>query len=698
MFKKPKHWLYTTLIATFIFLLPTLFNDWVNWDDPIYVIDNYLIRDFSFEGIKKMFTTNHVLGAYVPIVLVSWSLDYAFSGLSPMTFHITNLLFHLLNVGLVFYLTKQISTRVEVAFITALLFGIHPMHVETVAWITARKDLLYSLFLIGGLIAYTKYIKGRASEAKKYYVICFVLFVLSLLSKGTAVVFPLILFVFDFLKKRNNLRKMFLEKLPFFALSFWFTSMAIRAQDMSGALESRIHPSVLEALATGFYGYFSYLVKVIWPFNLSVYQPYPMAIGESYPWYYYASAIPVLMIFGLMMLKLKQWKKFGFGMAFFFLSLIPVIQVLPFGASVTADRFAYLPYFGLFYILGVGFIKLLDKLKQFRKHIIIVGVIYLFVLGGVTFSYATTWKDSETLWTNVIKHYPKNYNAYLNRSAHRIDLKQYDGAFQDCEKGIVLNPKNSTLFHNRAIVQNKYGRKKEAIIDYTRAIKLDKNYASAYLNRGLVHEGLGESQKALLDINKFLKIKPREQLGFYNRGLLFKKMGKYANAVSDFSKAIMLDPNFYQSYMNRAIAFTELGKKELAISDFNSVIKLKPYFATAYTKKGDLFLDLNSFDYALESYNKAILLDRNQVDVFINRGFIRLNMKHYELALEDFNQALVNAPQNHLVYFNRSLVYQMMKDYNKSLKDLDECIQLNPRFNPAYKEKKKVIALINTNN
>lgn len=141
MLKKTEHWLLIALIITVLSLIKTVFNDWINWDDPVYIIDNPLIKDISFAGIKKMFVTEEVIGAYVPLVLLSWALDYAYGGLNPTVFHTTNLMLHLINVGLVFYLVKALVKRNEIAFITALLFGIHPMHVEAVAWITARKDL-----------------------------------------------------------------------------------------------------------------------------------------------------------------------------------------------------------------------------------------------------------------------------------------------------------------------------------------------------------------------------------------------------------------------------------------------------------------------------------------------------------------------------------------------------------------------------
>ena len=170
MLKKTEHWLLIALVITVLSLIKTVFHDWVNWDDPVYISENPLIKDISLEGIKNMFATDQVLGAYIPLVLLSWALDYAYGGLDPMVFHTTNLMLHLFNVGLVFYLVKSLAKRNEIAFITALLFGMHPMHVEAVAWITARKDLLYTLFFLCGLMAYQRYLK-KDNTVKYFFIL-----------------------------------------------------------------------------------------------------------------------------------------------------------------------------------------------------------------------------------------------------------------------------------------------------------------------------------------------------------------------------------------------------------------------------------------------------------------------------------------------------------------------------------------------
>ncbi|NQY07882.1 MAG: hypothetical protein HRT68_17220, partial [Flavobacteriaceae bacterium] len=215
------------LIITSIVLFPTLQNDWVNWDDGEYVKDNLLIKELSFKSIQTAFETDHILGAYIPMVLVSWMIDYAIWGTNAYGYHLSNLLIHLSIIVLVFYLVNKMTNKTRMAFIVAILFAVHPMRVEAVAWITARKDLLYTFFFMLGLITYHKYNFSQFVKQKIiFFLLCLIFFSCSLFSKGTAVIFPFILILFDYLWKRNNYKRIVLEKVPFLIIAVFFTILA----------------------------------------------------------------------------------------------------------------------------------------------------------------------------------------------------------------------------------------------------------------------------------------------------------------------------------------------------------------------------------------------------------------------------------------------------------------------------------------
>jgi tetratricopeptide (TPR) repeat protein len=679
-----------------MFLSQNLFNDFLNWDDTVYILNNDLIKDFSFRGIKNIFTTSEVVSTYVPLTLISWAIDYTIDGLNPAVFHFFNLLLHLFVVSLVFYLTKILSKNVIVAFITALLFGAHPMHVEVVGWISARKDLLYTLFFIGSLITYYFYSNKATKYPKYYYYIgCLLCFILSLLSKGTAVILPLVLFLIDYLKIRKLNLKLIVEKVPFLLLSVVFVVFSIRMQAKGGAIEARGFTTLLDSLSVGFYGYLTYLIKAIIPFNLSAYHPYVNKLGDSNPWFYYTSAIPVLTLFVWLMTKLKKNRILVFGFGFFFITLIPVIQVLPFGTAVTADRYTYLPYFGLFYIASTSIVRLYKYSNMFKTIVPVCFSIFIIILGLISFQYSKTFKNGETLWSNVIEHYPNNFLAYMNRSEYRISQKQYEMAIQDSDIAIKINPESPGLYYNRSFAYSLLNNKMKSLENLNLAIEKDKSYMVAYLNRGLLYGEYNLEDKAINDFNKVIQLTPNKYYGYFNRATCYYKKGEFAKALLDLDNIIKLNQFLDETYYLKGKVYLLMKDIDNAFKYFSKTIEVNVSFARAYTQRGHLWLGKNNFKYAIMDYEKAILLDKKQVNAFINLGIIFMNRKEYKKAAYNFDYAIYIDPNNFLIHYNKGLLFQTIKEYTKAVNAFDKAIKLNPSFILAKEAKIKNFSLIN---
>ncbi|MDY8135849.1 tetratricopeptide repeat protein [Aquimarina sp. 2201CG5-10] len=692
---KPYNFLVLVLAITFLVLLPTLRNDWTNLDDPAYILDNPIIQDLSWNGIQKMFTTLQVNGSYNPIVLISWAIDYSFVGLAPSLYHTTNLLLHLIVVALVFFLALRLSKNNWVAFGTALLFGIHPMHVESVAWVTSRKELLYTLFYIGGLIAYHFYLEKNTRYSKLYYlVLSFILFLLSLFSKGSAITFPLILWAFDYLSKRKDITRLLIEKIPFILLSVVFTYLSIKAQDEGNALLYREFYSVFDSLSVGFFGYLTYLIKVLIPYNLSGLHPYPTPSGTPVPWYFSVAAIPVLAIAIYCFYKIKTTRNLVFGFGFFFITLIPVIQVLSFAVSVTADRFTYLPYFGLFYLLSLGVFGLINHKPKLKTTVKIVSFVFIITFGVTTFSYAQTWKNSETVWSRVIKYYPEYFISYINRSEYRINNGQLDKALQDCNKAIRLKKDYFLAYYNRGYIYQKKGDITKAIQDYTLSIAYNDQSFQAYQNRGILYAQLNQLDKALNDFDVSIAIKPKDPYAYLNRAFLFEKKGKYTEAISDATQVISINNKINRAYLLRGSSYQVLGQTNNALQDYTSAIKLNPKMVKAYTQRGSIYFNQKKIPEATDDFQKAIQVDRHNVDGHINLGVILMNQSLYDKALFHFNQAHRYDSTNYLVYFNRGIVYKLMENYTDALKDIDKCLELQPGNKIANDQRVQILKLI----
>ncbi|MBK5286350.1 MAG: glycosyltransferase family 39 protein, partial [Bacteroidia bacterium] len=334
---EPAHWkyqsiLFVILLLTFIAYLPALQNGFV-WDDEPYITKNPLIYSFN---LKEIFS-QYVLGNYHPFTMLTLATEYHFFGLNATGYHSVNLLIHLLNVILVFYSVFFLSDKSGVALAAALLFGIHPLHVESVAWAAELKDLLYTFFFLASFICYLKYIKGFK---KKYYVFALVLFSISLLSKAMAASLPVVLVLTDYFKGRKINIKSLLEKAPFFLLALIFGVVAIFAQKSSDAIQDMAVFSFPQKLTFACYGFITYLYKLLSAQNLCVLYPYPIKNGADIPLQYYAYVILFLGLASAVFYSLLYSKKVIYGIGFFTATVFLVLQLLPVGGAIMADRYS----------------------------------------------------------------------------------------------------------------------------------------------------------------------------------------------------------------------------------------------------------------------------------------------------------------------------------------------------------------------
>ena len=593
------------LLLTGICLAPALFNGWVNWDDYGYVLRNPLVQHLSLKQVGVIFSTPEVVGAYYPFTVLSFAIDYALAGEHPFLFHFTSYWLHLLNTALVFLFLRKLSGFTLAAAIAALLFGIHPMHLESVAWISARKDVLYGCFYLLGLIVYLD-LQQENKSAWRFYIVCLFLFICALLSKPMAVTFPIMLLLIDYLKQRQDWGKAMLEKIPFFLLSIMTGIWGITTQQTSSATLALDAYPFYQTIFLGSQNLLIYLVKAIVPYHLSPFHPYTFTNIQSLPWYFYASVLPLLLGAWALWLWGRHNRHVLFGLGMFLVSIALGLQIIPVGKSIIAERFTYLAYIGLFYLFGYGFeyVSRHDK-KVFVKHRWIPQttlIAYVIILMGITFNRIPVWKNGETLWSDVIEKYPEHYFAYSNRGDywyhqkdlyraekdlnHSIELypnyaeayyyrgkvheklKHPDKAFADFNKAIQLDSTHDRSYLSRGLLNMSIHKNPTAAIkDMDRAISLNHQYALAYLNRGVLHESLKHFDKALVDYEKAVSIQPRNALYLRYLGWIKYLRGDYPAAITGLGKSIQLDPDDAEAWFLRSQAFLANGDHQAAKQD-----------------------------------------------------------------------------------------------------------------------------------
>ncbi len=668
------------VILTAVVFFNSLGNSFLrSWDDSVYVTDNTLITNISAENILRIFSSFHASGNYHPLTLFSYALDYAFTQLDTRGYHITNLLLHCLNVILVYRFVKLLTGRFETAAITAAFFGIHPMHVESVSWISERKDVLYTFFLLGSLISYLLYrrrsVGQRVRDHRVYYALALLLFLLSLLSKSAAAPLPLLLLLVDFYDQ-GAVRSL-KDKLPFFALSMIFGVVAILSQKAVGATSAPgLTGSPVERFYFASYGIIFYIVKAFVPLNLSAFYPYPAKISGWFPWEFYAAPGLVLVI--AILLKRFRDRDILFGSLFFFLNIALVLQILPIGSAVVAERYTYLSYAGVFFIAGQLFCRLPKNPAILARSVAAVICAVVIAFSALTYSRNRVWKDGITLFSDVITKHPGAALAYLDRGISLGEVNRDAEALDDFSTAIKTSPELAAGYYNRGNTYQKLKKYGDALADYTKAVELQPDYAHAYNNRGVVRAFLRDYRNAIDDYSRAIEIRPDYAHAFNNRGIAFTNLRNFRSAVDDYTKAIELEGDYADAYFNRGVALIALQEGQAAKRDFSRVLMLRPRSAAVYTQMGNASFALRDFQDALKDYGFAISLDPKSAEAYYDRGVTEWTMKDPPSAIREFSRAIEIFPRYAAAYYGRFMALLSVKKFEEARNDLMRFYDISP--------------------
>jgi tetratricopeptide (TPR) repeat protein len=635
-----------TALITFAVYLPALRNGFVNWDDPILIYDNVHIRSIDLNFLKWAFT-NTVIASWYPLTVFSFALDYAVWGLDPWGFHLTNNVLHTLNTALVFILCVQLvktgrpgqgmRKTVITATVTALLFGLHPLHVESVAWVTERKDVLYSLFFLLSIIVYLRYVSSSGLGRRLLYASSLCLFAMSLMSKPMAVTLPVVLLVLDYYPlRRLSFKWAVVEKIPFFFFSLLLSVMTVFAHHS----ESFEEQTVLGRLFLPAKNYIFYLYKMVLPTGLVPYYPYPEKASPLTMEYVLATvlfaAITLLCVW-----TFKRQRVFSTAWLYYLVTLLPVIGLVGFSDFVAADRYTYLPSLGPFMLAGLGAAYLMGTGGRRRMvATACVATVILATLAAMTIRQTGVWKNSITFWSHEISVYPDRLPlAYTGRGTALHNLGDFRRAIENFDTAIALSPEYAQAYANRGASLQKLGDFKRAIEDFDTAIALRPGHAQAYADRGAALQELGDFRQAIEDFDTAIALRSADASFYYNRGLIYTKSRKIPRAIEDFTRAIEIDPGLKKTYYDRAIAYSILGRHTQAIKDLTVAIGIDPGYAYAYHNRGIAYAKTGKYRLAIEDLSRAISIDPGDADSYRNRGLAYLRLGNEEQAAKDYRTA-----------------------------------------------------------
>jgi len=622
-------------LVTVLCYFTALRNGFVEWDDNAYILENIHIRSLGLTFFKWAFFDFYCANWH-PLTWISHALDYAVWGLNPFGHHLMNIALHAVNTFIVVILVVKLlliwkenliknggSTSLDergvliIAGVTGLLFGLHPLHVESVAWVAERKDLLCALFFLLSISAYINQARKESPKAfsagffNKQYLLSLGYFVLALLSKPMTVSLPFILMILDWhplqkIRSLKTFRESFIGKIPFLALSLFSSTVTIFAQKSAGAIKDT--PLLTRLLVAG-KAIVAYLVKMIIPRHLVPYYPYPTGVSILAPEYF----IPVAMIAGITVACILAAGKQRLWLAawgYYIVTLIPVAGIVKVGDQAMADRYTYLPSLAPFLLMGLAAAWGERTVGQRGSMVrIFSGTMAVFAL--VSMLYLTqkqigVWENGYTLWSYVIEKEPgKVVLAYINLAVVYGKKGLWNEAKESLDKALALDPDNFTALKNRGMTYEKMGQFNNAIDDYTQAIASDSSSYEVYLKRGIVYKKTGQFDKAIEDYDQAISLNQNYDDAYFNRGVAQEKLGRFNKAIDDYSKAIALNPSNYESYNNLAILYFKAGSSNRAIDYLTSAVLLTPDNPRAYLNRGIIYWKTGNKDLAVADLRKA---------------------------------------------------------------------------------------------
>lgn len=538
--------------------------DFINYDDSAYITGNiHIQKGITLEAVRWAFTTGYQSNWH-PLTWISYMLDFQLFGLNPHATHIINLLFHITNTLLLFFVFNRMTKTLWRSAFVAALFALHPLHVESVAWAAERKDVLSTLFWMLTMISYYRYVQN---QGPKHYMPVIIFFTLGLMAKPMLVTLPLILLLLDYWplqrigfesvswhnQKRFPALFLILEKIPLFILAALSSAVTYIVQKKGGSINMLAGLTLGTRLSNAFVSYITYIQKMVWPEGLAVFYPYSKSIPAWEP----AGAVLIISAITIAVLYFSsRFKYLAIGWFWYLISLAPVIGIIQAGKQARADRYTYVPLIGLFIMAAWGIPRLLERWRLQGKALFAPAALALACLSVVTWKQAGYWQNSIKLFGHTLTVTDNNYLAYTLRG-----------------NGY------KTIGDNRRAIQ-----------DYNTAIGIKQDDFLAYYNRAFAYSNLGDYTQAVRDFKKALEINP--EIGgvfyYYSRGNAYAVIGNFNQASKDFSNVIGKAPGYSDAYFQRAIVYGRLGNPKKTYADMKRAASLGNKTAQAFLIKRGL--------------------------------------------------------------------------------------------------------------
>jgi len=639
-------WLAPVLIALLAgtAFLPALQNGFVNWDDEATLVQNPNYRGLGWTELRWMFSTFY-MGHYQPLSWMTFSLDYLLWGMDPFGYHLTNLVLHGANAVLFYFLslgllslalpsavtTSNLALAAAATF-AALVFGVHPLRVESVAWATQRRDVLSGFFLLWTVFFYLKATTGLKGGPVRgrWLIAALSVYSLSLLSKAAGIILPIALLVLDVYPLRRlgygpgksfgrEARRLLWEKSPFFLLAIVFGVVALFAQQEAGALKSLERYGVTARIAQALFGVAFYLWKTFFPLELSPLYELPTHL-DLWDWPFVLSGLVVVAVSAGLYLARHQWPAGLASWVCYVVILAPVLGTAQSGPQIVADRYSYLSCLGWSILAGAAFFLSLQVCSSGRRLLVLLpglACAVLAVLWVLTWKQTQVWRDSERLWTHALAVSPQSSTVHYNLALILRQRGKLEEAIEHYRRSLQINARAPDALNNLGELLAQRGELEEAIQHYRQALQINPAYTKAHNNLGAVLAQRGELEEAIQHYRQALQINPADADLYYNLGEVLAQRGELEEAIKYYRQALQINPADADARIRLAEALLQRGALTEAIEHFREAVRIRPDVAEAHESLGRALAQHGRRDEAMKHYQEAlrILKSRREAQV-----------------------------------------------------------------------------------
>ncbi len=688
--------------------------DFVDFDDQIHVVNNPMVPGgLTWNGIKWAFTTSHA-GYWCPTTWISFMLDWEIFGGGAWGFHLTNVVLHIANTLLLFWVLRRYTKTLWASFFVAALFGLHPLHVESVAWVTERKDVLCTLFWMLTMMAYLRYVERRTAWR---YVIILVCFALGLMAKPMVITLPFALFIMDFWPLRRlwpeegagvPIFRLIIEKIPLLILSAASSCVTFIAQKMGGSVANSSVSPLSYRVGNALVSYCDYILKTFWPVDLAVFYPHPAAGIAG--WKIAASAA-VLLAITVVVLLLRRRRYLLAGWLWYLGTLVPVIGLVQVGRQAMADRYTYIPLAGLFIMLVWLAGDITGKWRNRTYLAGLAGSVILVALGVMTFRQVGYWRDTVSLFTHTAAVTTDNYLAYSDLGTRYAQNGDFERARSNIEKVMKANVKEIDVLYNVAKCLDMMGRTDEAIEYYNRILAITPGETDTYIALAEMESKRGNFERAMALYREGLKYHPENgdlhgRLGslllqtglvdeaikeletaiwlkadsaiYGNLGMAMLTKGDVDKATRYFNRAIKIDPANAEAHYNLGNTFLAQGLLAKAVGEYGMAIKAKPNYAKAYGNLGVAFLQMGQTDGAIEGFRHAVELDPNNVEAHFNLAMAIADKGLIDEAVEHMRKVIELLPQNTTAHCRLAEMLLLQGKVEQATAEYGQVLKIDP--------------------